>query len=179
MWHTERMVGAGWVRIAPWGNVDNAKDSAQFLADSTGYRTRVVDSLSLLPVWDSVEGDTSQDTPEEETPTHPNAAYYASLGITQDSPEVTGAWGDDQEEGTPEGTADNPAAVFEEVTEGRAPGFGLFVFQTLGGAWHVSADLPNVRTYLSAPYRTEEQARAEVRRIAPMYPRLKWYRVIA
>lgn len=61
MWHTERLIGATWTRVAPWGNVDNAKDSAAFLADLAKVRTRVVDSLSLIVVWDSVEGAPSDD----------------------------------------------------------------------------------------------------------------------
>jgi hypothetical protein len=55
MWHTERLIGDNWTRVAPWGNKENAIDSASFLADTCKVPTRVVDSLSLIVVWDSVE----------------------------------------------------------------------------------------------------------------------------
>lgn len=82
-----------------------------------------------------------------------------------------------QAEDTPEGTSANPPHVFEEVTEDSAPSFGLFVFKTIGGDWYSTADLPNMRCYMNGPWRTQEQAEQDVRRIAPMYPRLHWYRV--
>lgn len=56
MWRTERLIGKEWKTIARWGNVNNAIDSASYLADLCKIGTRVVEVYSSTVVWDSVEG---------------------------------------------------------------------------------------------------------------------------
>lgn len=60
----------------------------------------------------------------------------------------------------------------------QAPEAGLLLWQAGDtGRFFVSAELGNCRSFLSAPYRTQEEAMAELRRVAPMYPGLAWYRL--
>lgn len=68
MWRTERLIGEKWSTIARWGNVDNAIDSASYLADLCKIRTRVVEVFSSAIVWDSVDGRVGTEGAEELTP---------------------------------------------------------------------------------------------------------------
>jgi hypothetical protein len=68
--------------------------------------------------------------------------------------------------------------TLRQVKATRVPSVGLFVWQAEDTRnWLVSADLGNVRSYVSCPYKTEEEAIAELQRVAPMYPGLAWYKV--
>jgi hypothetical protein len=55
MWYTEHKKDGTWRRLATWGNVDNAIDSASFLADLCKVATRVVNE-SGCQVWPTVDG---------------------------------------------------------------------------------------------------------------------------
>lgn len=159
MWHTQRLIGENWTRVAPWGNVDNAIDSASFLADTCKVRTRVVDSLSLVVVWDSVEGATDQAQGAEgaegaEAPVQARELY------TLDGFKVI----------TAEGAQDIPMGLFAySVARNNPEGEGTHA------VWYTSADFTDRRTYSAGPYRTEEEACAEVRRVSATYPNLPWF----
>ena len=76
--------------------------------------------------------------------------------------------------------------AIQVVTLTNTPKVGIFIYSVsvntefpgTNAGWYVAVEIGNCRSYLQGPFRTQEEAVLDARRVSPMYPGLNLYHIV-